>query len=109
MSAEDLNKTLAELQAEAAEVDAELRRRRDELEKSRKRYQALLQSIGLEHEDLMAIVEEGGFHPEAEAMMRKARAEELRAAKEEEEAGDADAESSAEESTKRKKRLIVKL
>ena len=109
MSAEDLNKTLADLQAEAAEVDAELRRRRDALEKSRKRYQALLKDIGLEHEDLMAIVEEGGFHPEAEAMMRKARAEERRAAEGVDEDGGSDAEPSAEAPKKRKKRMIVKL
>lgn len=108
MSAEDLDKTLAQLKAEAAEADAELRKRKDILEKSRKRYQALLQAIGLEHEDLMDIVKEGGFHPEAEAMMRKALAEQRRA----DEGGDgggADADSAAETPKKRKKRMIVKL
>ena len=105
MSAEDLNKTLAQLQAEIDEVDAEQRRRRDELEKGRKYYQSMLDVLGVTHEELQEIVSEGGFPPEAVDMYRKAMAGQEPGEKGE----DAPRAEGAAPEKKRKKRMIVKL
>lgn len=105
MSDQSLERTLAELEAESAEVEAEVRRRKAILDKSRKQYQALLQQIGMEHEDVMAIVEEGGFHPDAQRMMREKMAEARRGDNPD---GD-EAVSEKAPKKKRKKRHIVKM
>jgi predicted nuclease with TOPRIM domain len=101
---EDLNQTLDALRREAEEADTELRRRRGAMHKSRQRYQALLDAVGLTEEEIALALRENLLHPEAYDMMRKAMDETRRA-----EAEGHEAETPAPEAAKRKKRMIVKL
>ncbi|MCK9240304.1 hypothetical protein [Desulfocurvus sp.] len=101
---EDLDQTLDALRREAEEADAELRRRRDALHKSRQRHQALLEAVGLTEDDVTLALRENLIHPEAYDMMRKALDETRRA-----EAPGPEGQAPAPEAAKRKKRMIVKL
>ena len=100
----DLDQTLTTLRQEAEGADAELRRRRDALHKSKQRHQALLAAVGLTEEEVALAVSEKLIHPEAYDMMRKAMDEARRA-----EAETPALEGDADEPVKRKKRMIVKL
>lgn len=100
---EDTEKNLADLQGEIDEIQSERRRRKDVLEKGRKRYQALLDSIGMTDEQVMELVDKKQLHPGAYDMLRKGRDEAARAGRPEE------AQEPAPEAAPRKKRMKVKL
>jgi len=108
MSAENLEKTLSALDAEIAEVEAEQRRRKDVLEKSRKQYQSLLDAVGLTDEEVQEIVNHEGFPAAAKDKYHKVMAERRRA-ETGEQAPEAEDAAAAPKEKKRKKRLIVKL
>lgn len=107
MCAEDLNRTIAELEAEEAAVDAELRRRKDVLDKSRKQYETLLDALGVTHEELQEFVRETEFPPEAVSMLRETLAESRRG---DDDGGEVEDKAAGDApKKKRKKRMIVKL
>jgi len=107
MSAKTVDKDLQALKAEADEAQLELRRRRDVLNKSRKRYQGLLDAIGLTEDEVQYVIKEGLIHPESVEMFRREMNEQRR--RDGGQQGEEVPQTSETPAAPRKKRMIVKL